>query len=129
MHQTRKGNQWHFGMKAHIGVDAEKGIVHSLSATAPTPTTLRRRATCRDAGVAGILAVKVSDRASVQRYEAPVGYQGVESRIRPRQQGEHDAFTLLGDCDTWAPRSAQFGLYSRDPIKPSSSRTCSTNSS
>jgi transposase, IS5 family len=28
MHQTKKGNQWHFGMKAHIGVDAESGLVH-----------------------------------------------------------------------------------------------------
>jgi len=34
MHQTRKGNQWYFGMKAHIGVDAHSGVVHSLSATA-----------------------------------------------------------------------------------------------
>jgi IS5 family transposase len=34
MHQTRKGNQWYFGMKAHIGVDAKEGIVHSLCATA-----------------------------------------------------------------------------------------------
>ena len=34
MHQTRKGNQWHFGVKAHIGVDSETGIVHSMSATA-----------------------------------------------------------------------------------------------
>ena len=33
MHQTKKGNQWHFGMKAHIGVDAESGLVHSLVAT------------------------------------------------------------------------------------------------
>ena len=28
MHQTKKGNQWHFGMKAHIGVDADSGLVH-----------------------------------------------------------------------------------------------------
>ena len=34
MHQTKKGDQWHFGMKAHIGVDADTGIVHSMSATA-----------------------------------------------------------------------------------------------
>lgn len=34
MHQTKKGNQWHFGMKAHIGVDSDTGIVHSMSATA-----------------------------------------------------------------------------------------------
>jgi IS5 family transposase len=34
MHQTRKGNQWYFGMKAHIGVDAGTGYVHSLTCTA-----------------------------------------------------------------------------------------------
>ncbi len=34
MHQTRKGNQWYFGMKAHIGVDVESGLVHSLTGTA-----------------------------------------------------------------------------------------------
>jgi IS5 family transposase len=34
MHQTTKGNQWYFGMKAHVGVDAETGIVHSVCAMA-----------------------------------------------------------------------------------------------
>ena len=34
MHQTRKGNQWHFGMKAHIGVDADSGLVHTVIGTA-----------------------------------------------------------------------------------------------
>jgi IS5 family transposase len=34
MHQTKKGNEWHFGMKAHIGVDADSGLVHSLVGTA-----------------------------------------------------------------------------------------------
>ena len=34
MHQTRKGNQWFFGMKAHIGVDSKEGIVHSVCSTA-----------------------------------------------------------------------------------------------
>ena len=34
MHQTKKGNQWFFGMKAHVGVDAKNGIVHTLTATA-----------------------------------------------------------------------------------------------
>jgi IS5 family transposase len=33
MHQTKKGNQWYFGMKAHIGVDSGSGIVHSVVAT------------------------------------------------------------------------------------------------
>ena len=34
MHQAKKGNQWHHGMKAHIGVDAESCLVHSLVSTA-----------------------------------------------------------------------------------------------
>ena len=34
MHQTRKGSQWHFGMKAHIGVDADSGLVHTVIGTA-----------------------------------------------------------------------------------------------
>jgi IS5 family transposase len=34
MHQTKKGNQWSFGMKTHIGVDAESGLVHSVIGTA-----------------------------------------------------------------------------------------------
>ena len=33
MHQTRKGKQWYFGMKAHIGVDAGTGYVHTVTAT------------------------------------------------------------------------------------------------
>jgi IS5 family transposase len=34
MHQTKKGNQWHFGMKAHIGADADSGLVHTVRGTA-----------------------------------------------------------------------------------------------
>ncbi len=34
MHQTKKGNQWYFGMKAHIGVDAQSGLVHNVLGTA-----------------------------------------------------------------------------------------------
>jgi IS5 family transposase len=34
MHQSKKGNQWYFGMKVHIGVDSRTGLVHSASVTA-----------------------------------------------------------------------------------------------
>ena len=34
MHQTKKGNQWYFGMKAHIGVDDQSGLVHHVECTA-----------------------------------------------------------------------------------------------
>ncbi len=31
MHQVKKGNQWHFGMKLHIGTDSQTGLVHRTS--------------------------------------------------------------------------------------------------
>ena len=34
MHQTKKGNQWHYGMKVHIGADAGSGYVHTITGTA-----------------------------------------------------------------------------------------------
>jgi len=34
MHQTIKGNEWHFGMKMHIGVDDTLGLIHSIDTTA-----------------------------------------------------------------------------------------------
>lgn len=34
MHQTKKGNEWYFGMKLHIGADSKTGLVHSASVTA-----------------------------------------------------------------------------------------------
>ena len=34
MHQTRKGNQWHFGMKMHIGADSQTKLIHSVVVTA-----------------------------------------------------------------------------------------------
>ena len=34
MHQTKKGHQWYFGMKAHIGVDSRTKLIHSVAATA-----------------------------------------------------------------------------------------------
>ena len=33
MHQTKKGNQWYFGMKAHIGVDSKQKVIHAVAAT------------------------------------------------------------------------------------------------
>ena len=33
MHQTRKGNQWFFGMKAHVGVDQDSGLIHAVATT------------------------------------------------------------------------------------------------
>jgi IS5 family transposase len=42
MHQTKKGNQWHFDMKAHIGVDADSGLVHTVVGTAANVNDVTR---------------------------------------------------------------------------------------
>ncbi len=42
MHQTKKGNEWYFGMKAHIGVDAKSGLTHTLVTTAANKLDLNQ---------------------------------------------------------------------------------------
>jgi len=42
---TKKGNQWHFGMKAHIGEDAESGLVHTVTGTAANVNDVTTSAT------------------------------------------------------------------------------------
>jgi IS5 family transposase len=62
MHQTRKDNQWYFGMKAHIGADLHSGAVHSLTCTAANVADItatanllhgREATVCADAGYIG----------------------------------------------------------------------------
>ena len=66
MHQTRKGNQWHFGMKAHIGADRASGLVHTLVATA--------------ANVADITQTAALLHGQETQVHAAAGYVGVEKR-------------------------------------------------
>jgi IS5 family transposase len=75
MHQAKKGNQWHHGMKAHIGVDAESGLVHTLVSTA---------ANVSDVTQAGaLLHGKEKDAFG------DAGYRGVAKRpeVQERAQG------------------------------------------
>jgi transposase, IS5 family len=44
MHQTKKGNQWYFGMKAHIGVDVASGVVHTVIGTAANEADINQTA-------------------------------------------------------------------------------------
>jgi IS5 family transposase len=71
MHQTKRGNQWHFGMKAHIGVDADSGLVHTVIGTA---------ANVNDVTQAGAL---LHGQETVAFGDA--GYRGVDKR--PEAQG------------------------------------------
>lgn len=46
MSQTKKGNQWYFGMKAHIGVDAESGLIHRVECTTATVADITMMDAC-----------------------------------------------------------------------------------
>lgn len=52
MHQTKKGNEWHIGMKVHVGVDGTLGLIHSNDSTAAAGKLLNgeERRVCGDAG-------------------------------------------------------------------------------
>ena len=44
MHQAKKGNQWHFGLKAHIGTDDQSGLVHTVVSTAANVSDISQTA-------------------------------------------------------------------------------------
>ncbi len=71
MHQTKKGNEWHFGMKAHIGVDAHSGAVHTLETTA--------------ANVADINVGHSLVHGQERLVFADAGYQGIDKRTNEIQ--------------------------------------------
>jgi transposase, IS5 family len=66
MHQTRKGNQWYFGMKAHIGADRDSKLVHTVVVTA--------------ANVADITKTAELLHGQETQVHADAGYTGVEKR-------------------------------------------------
>ena len=67
MYQTKKGNQWHFGMKAHIGVDARTGLTHSLTTTAANEHDLNQASNLLHGEEAFVFA--------------DAGYRGAENRV------------------------------------------------
>lgn len=70
MHQTKKGNQWHFGMKAHIGVDAGSGITHTVVTT--------------PANAADVAQAHALLHGEEKLAFGDAGYQGVEKREENR---------------------------------------------
>ena len=66
MHQTRKGNEWHFGMKMHIGVDDRDGLIHSIETTA--------------ANVHDLNAADQLLHGEEQRVWGDAGYTGIHKR-------------------------------------------------
>jgi len=72
MHQTQKGNQWHYGMKAHIGADADSGLVHTVTTTAANAHDVTQ--------AAALLHGQESD------VFADSGYRGVDKRQEVQAQ-------------------------------------------
>jgi IS5 family transposase len=70
MRQTKKGNQWYFGMKAHIGVDAQSGLVHSLETT--------------PANESDVVTAHALLHGGEERVWGDAGYQGVGKREENR---------------------------------------------
>ena len=68
MHQTRKGNQWYFGVKAHIGVDSREGVVHSVCPSA--------------ASVADVHLLPDLLHGAERKVWGDAGYQGQSEAIR-----------------------------------------------
>jgi IS5 family transposase len=66
MHQTKKGNQWYFGMKAHIGADRDSKLVHTVVVTA--------------ANVADVTQTAELLHGEETQVHADAGYTGVEKR-------------------------------------------------
>ena len=70
MRQTKKGNQWYFGMKAHIGVDAGSGLTHSLETT--------------PANASDVVTAHALLHGGEERVWGDTGYQGVGKREENR---------------------------------------------
>jgi len=83
MHQTRKGNQWYFGMKAHIGVDSKSKLIHSVAATA---------ANAHDSQLLGDLL-----HGNERRVYGDSAYAGQREAIRKRAPKAKD-FTQKKGC-------------------------------
>ena len=73
MHQTKKGKQWYFGMKAHIGVDAESGLAHSPETT--------------PAKVSDVATARAVLRGGEAEAWGDAGYQGVGKRPENADSG------------------------------------------
>ena len=73
MHQTKKGNEWRFGMKVHIGADAQTGVVHSVTTT--------------PANVHDVTEAHRLLHGGEIRVWGDAGYQGVDKRAENRGLG------------------------------------------
>ncbi len=95
MHQTKKGNQWHFGMKAHIGVDADLSLVHTVVGTAANVNDVTQAHALVHGEETDVLA-----DASYQGVDKRVETQGIDVNwlvaMRPGKRKALDKSTAMG---------------------------------
>ena len=122
MHQTKKGNQWHFGMKGHIGVDVASGVVHTVVGTAANEADINQMAAVlhgqeeavfADAGYTGADKPAGSMPTAMSPGTSPSG--AASSKLCPKR------------CGMWRSRSS--ARWRRcgpgSSTRSTSSRTCS----
>jgi len=95
MHQTKKGNQYYFGAKAHIGVDVESGLVHHVHVTA--------------ANVADVTQVDKLLHGEENMVAADAGYTGVEKR--EEHQGRKVIWQIAARRSTYEKHGKESDLY------------------
>ena len=115
MHQTKKGNEWHFGMKIHIGVDESLGLIHSMEVTAANHHDITvadkllhsdEKRAWGDAGYTGIekreahlsrdidwqIAAKPSKRAQIPKRSSKAKHEKIKASFRAKV--EHPFLTI-----------------------------------
>lgn len=123
MHQTKKGNEWHFGMKAHVGVDADSGLVHSLVGTS--------------ANVSDVLQAHALLHGHEREAFGDAGYPGVEKRDEMKgnpvqwrvavKRGKIKAMRDGGECQNFRVQGADSRpgrasvSYRQESVPPSQS--------
>jgi hypothetical protein len=130
MHQTKKGNRWHFGMKAHIGVDVASGLVHTVVGSAANEADITQ--------TAKLLHGQEED------VFGDAGYTGADKRSELEDRDVSPAFAGAGSgtsrssaassrhcpkpCGSWRNRSSGrcHGCAPWSSIPSTSSRTAST---
>ena len=133
MHQTKKGKTWHFGMKAHIGVDVASGLVHTVTGTAANEADITQTAALLHGAEEDVFG--------------DAGYIGADKRPELADRDVSPAFAGAGcgtsrssaassrpcpkRCGNWRSRSS--GRSRRcarwSSIPSTSSRTCSATRS
>jgi IS5 family transposase len=123
MHSSKKGDPWYFGMKAHIGADAESGLVHTVRGTSGHVSNIAEANTLLhgeesmavgDAGYQGVEKrpdAKAGVRAKVEHPFRVIKRQFgfVKVRYRGLKKNTAQLFTLVALSNLWMVRSKLMG--------------------